>query len=366
MFKHLRFHKRTSSLMATFTMPFVMEPAFAQGPVQPVVDLSAEKIVQFGLVVKDAEKVAKRFSEVFGMTPWRLYDFRPKGIVLRDKLLGDVECHLKVATADMGGRSFKLIQPVTGPSAYMEFMQKYGEGFLYFSLGTLMDHDAKVAALKKAGVGIEMQGLLGRTTTFTILDTLEDLGCYIELVSPAWGDAENNMQPAGVYEHKGPGIIDMATPLFSGGKRITQVGIVLKDEKRAAKRYQALLGVGPWRIAPGAQKKDAFLDEKPVPEEGLPGLHNDTAFAYLGDIQFELLKPAGGPSCHRKFLDKRGNGIQHVSFGRQTDYDRVIAELKKAGINSEYSATLGGNRIVNYLAMQDQMGGFQLEITKFT
>jgi hypothetical protein len=38
--------------------------------------------------------------------------------------------------------------------------------------------------------------------------------------------------------------------------------------------------------------------------------------------------------------------------------------VKKAGINSEYSATLGGVSVVNYLAMQEQMGGFQLEITK--
>ena len=118
------------------------------------------------------------------------------------------------------------------------------------------------------------------------------------------------------------------------------------------------------QVAPIANKTDAFLDEKPLAEERMPGLHNDAAFAYLGDIQFELLKPAGGPNCHRRFLDRRGNGIQHVSFGRQADYDQVIAAAKKAGINSEYSATLGGTAVVNYLAMQEQLGGFQLEITK--
>ena len=47
------------------------------------------------------------------------------------------------------------------------------------------------------------------------------------------------------------------------------------------------------------------------------------------------------------------------------DYDQVIAALKKAGINSEYSTTLRGIVVVNYLAMQEQLGGFQLEITKF-
>jgi len=333
------------------------------GSVEPVVNVTAEKIVQFGLVVKDADKVARRFSEVFGAS-WRFYDFRPKGIVLHNQTLGNVECFVKVAMADIGGRSLKLIQPIAGPSTYMEFLQRYGEGFLYVSLGTVMDHDRIIAALQGAGVGIEMQGLLGKKAVFTILDTREDLGCYIELISPAWNDRESNMQPTGVYEHRAGCVINMATPVFSGGKRFNQVGIVLKDEKRAARRYQELLGIGPWELRSTGQKADAFLDEKPVPEEGLPGLHNDAAFAYLGDIQFELLKPAGGPSCHRKFLDRRGGGIQHLSFGRQADYDQVIAGLKKAGIQSEYSATLRGESVVNYLAMQDQMGGFQLEITK--
>jgi hypothetical protein len=333
------------------------------GSVEPIVNVTAEKIVQFGLVVKDADKVARRFSEVFGAS-WRFYDFRPKGIVLHDQTLGEVECFTKVAIADIGGRSIKLIQPISGPSTYLEFLQRYGEGFLYFSLGTVMDHDKIIAALKEAGVGIEMQGLLGKKAVFTILDTREDLGCHIELISPAWNDRERNMQQTGFYEHKGGCVIDMPTPVFSGGKRFNQVGIVLKDEERAARRYHELLGICPWTTRPIAQKADAFLDEKLLSEEEISGLHNDAAFGYIGDIQLELLKPAGGPSCHRKFLDRRGNGIQHLSLGRQADYDQVVAGLKKAGINSEYSATLGGVSVVNYLAMQGQMGGFQVEITK--
>lgn len=338
-------------------------PPVVEQEIKPVVNVSAEKVVQFGLVVRDADKVARRFSDVFGAS-WRFYDVRPKAIVLHDKELGDVESLMKVAIGDVGGRSIKLIQPVSGPSVYREFLDKYGEGFLYFSLGTVASHDGIVAALKKAGVATAMQARLGDKTTFTILDTVEDLGCNIELVSQGWNETESYMQLTGVYEHNGPSIIDMGSPTFSGGKRINQVGIVVTDEKRVARRYQELLGIGPWRLSPIAKKTDAFLDEKPVPEAGLPGLGNDAAFSYLGDIQFELLKPAGGPSCHRRFLDRRGNGIQHVSVGRQVDYDQVIAALKKEGINSEYSATLGGTSVVNYLAMQEQMGGFQVEYTK--
>ncbi len=57
-------------------LKYLMNIVGIQDHVNPVVDLSAEKIVQFGLVVKDVEKVVTHFSEVFDMSPWRFYDFR--------------------------------------------------------------------------------------------------------------------------------------------------------------------------------------------------------------------------------------------------------------------------------------------------
>ena len=349
--------------LAAFLMCLNMKTAFAQEPVKPVVNLTAtgEKIAQFGIVVKDVDKVAKRFSEVFG-TSWRFYDFKPKGIVLHGKELEDVECLMKVAIGQIGGRSFKLIQPVSGPSTYMEFLQKHGEGLLYFSLGTVVVHNRIVDSLKKAGVGIEMQGRLGERATFTILDTLEDLGCYIELISPTWNDTETNMQLTSVYEHKAPPIIDMAKPFFSGGKRINQVGIVVKDEKKAAKRYQELFGIGSWIFAT-PQRTDVFFNEKPVSETEMAGTRIDVAMAYLGDIQIELVKTAEGPNPQRKFLDRRGSGIHHLSIGWQADYDQVVAASKKAGINSEFSGTQP-LFVVEHLAMQEQLGGLVLEIIK--
>ena len=211
-------------------------------------------------------------------------------------------------------------------------------------------------------MGIEMKGRLGERTTFTILDTLEDLGCYIELISPTWNDTETSMHLTGVYEHKAPSIIDMARPIFSGGKRINQVGIVVKDEKKAAKRYQELLGIGSW-IFTTPQRTDILFNEKPVSESEMSGTRIDVAMAYLGDIQLELVKTVEGPNPQRKFLDRRGSGIHHLSIGWQADYDQIVSALKKAGINSEFS----GKQplfVVSHLTMQGQLGGLVLEIIK--
>jgi len=197
-------------------------------------DLSGEKIIQISLVVKDTEKVAKRFSDIFGVS-WKLYDLEPEEIVLHDKTLRDGGCHLKIAIGAFGGRSLKLVQPVSGQNSYAEFLQNNGEGFYTLSLGTLVNHDQVVSALKKTGISIEMQGDLGNGARFSILETTEDLGCRFELSSPADQANESCLTPIGTLSPAGAAFVDMDKPVFSGGKKVNQVGIVVKDEKKVAK-----------------------------------------------------------------------------------------------------------------------------------
>lgn len=364
------FMNRSALVVAGTAAATAVEGAFPQAAtVQSAVNLSGEKIIQISLAVRDVNKVAKRFSEVFGGS-WKLYDMKPKQILLHDKALGDAQCYLKIAIGAFGGRSFKLIQPVSGQSSYAEFLQKNGEGFYTIGLGTLSNHDQIVAALKKAGIAIEMQGDLGNDSKFTIMETVEDLGCRIEFSSPAIKAGEANLKQTGMLAPTGASVIDMDRPIFSGGKKFNQVGIVVRDEKKVAKRFAELLGIRDWRYSAGPPGlTSAFLNEKPVPESAMPSI--DVAFAnsWLGDIQLEVIRPIGlrPGGCHQWFLDKHGNGIQHLSFGLQADYAAAVEAMKKTGINSEFSATLrtpgsAGGVSVSYFATQNQMGGFQLEM----
>jgi hypothetical protein len=336
-----------------------------QSAAKPVVDLSREKIIQFGLVVRDRERVAKRFEEIFGIE-WRFYDFRPKGVLLRNQASADANCYLKIAVGFLGGRSLKLVQPVSGQSSYAEFLKKNGEGFYTIGLGTLANHDQFVAALKQAGVAVEMQGDLGSGARFSILGTADDLGCRLEFSSPAENAHESNLIQTGKSMPARSSFVDVDKPVFSGGKKLTQVGIVVRDEKKAAKRFEELLGIGNWKYSYGPPGLiNAFLNGKPVTESAMQSL--DVAFAngWLGDIQIEIIRPIGirPGGCHQVFLDRHGNGIQHVSFGLQADYTEVVEGLKKAGIGSEFSASIKARGVTAcYFATQDQLGGFQLEI----
>jgi hypothetical protein len=93
----------------------------------------------------------------------------------------------------------------------------------------------------------------------------------------------------------------------------------------------------------------------------------DVAFAmgWLGDLQIEIIRPIGlrPGGCHQRFLDAKGNGIQHVSFGIQGDYRSFVDAMKKAGIGVEFTASIKEHGVsACYFATQNQLGGFQLEI----
>ena len=261
------FLNRSALMAAGVVGALRVRTAFAQAPAaQPVANLSEEKIVQISMVVKDAQKVSRRFSDVFGPS-WKFYDLKPKQVVLHDKELPDGNCYLKLAIGNCGGRSFKLVQPVSGQSSYLEFLKKQGEGFYSVGFGSLAAHDQIVAALKNAGVGVEMQGDLGNNSRFTILETVEDLGCRVEFASPPHGGVETDIQQTGSFVPDRPGIVNMDRPIFAGGKRFNQVGIVLKDRNKSAKRFEELLGIGGWGFST-THNIDTTLYDKPVPAIG--------------------------------------------------------------------------------------------------
>jgi hypothetical protein len=259
-----------------------------------------------------------------------------------------------------------LIQPVRGPSSHAEFLRKTGEGFYTLGFGTVVDCEQVLGGLKKAGVGIEMQASAGDGSLFSILDTTRELGCRIEFSSPACQAGQTPIKRTGVLAPDRAASVNMDEPVFCGGKKINQVGIVLEDEKKAAKQFEKLLGIGGWKYSYGPPGlSHASLSEKPVPQSAMKSL--DVAFANgrLGDIQIELIRPIGvrPGGCHQRYLDKQGNGIQHLSFGIQADYQAVVEGLRASGIGAEFSASLETHRVrVSYFATQDQLGGFQLEV----
>ena len=315
---------------------------------QPIVDTSNKKIDQIGIVVKDAHKTAQKYTEIFGIGPWSFIDFAATDVVFQNRKLGDGTSLIRAAMANLGRIQIELLQPLYGEGTHATFLKERGEGIHHVSFGMVDDHDDAVLALKKSGIPVEMEGILGGEVRFTYMDTIKDLGTIFEFVKPPAG--ELSMQPWGTYEPQGPGLINLES------KEIRQLGIVVEDAEKAAKNYWDMFGVGPWFL----------VDFKPphMSDGALHGInmfdgidfHVRAALADLGDMQIELLEPVSGPSTYMEFFKNYGQGIHHVSFGETEDHNEVVSIMENHGIDIEMTGLLGGAIRFTYMATQKDLG----------
>jgi hypothetical protein len=280
-----------------------VETAISQ---EPLVSIKGKKIRQIGIIVEKAEETAIEMAALFGIGPWMIMDVMPTEIVLHDRYLGAVPSIQRVALSDWGDLQVELIQPLSGVGTHAEFQQKYGQGIHHMSFGMLEDYDAFLAGMKKAGFGIDMQGILAGFLSFTYMSTQEDLGTIVEFT--------RRIPPVPKGKQSGTNFLRKYTPEGSAslnmkGKKIVKLGIVVRDVEKSAKKYWQVFGVGPWTLAdmqaPKIVLHDRTHDQSPF------SVRSGTAS--IGDLQIELLQPLSGQSSYAEFLGKYGNGIHHLT-----------------------------------------------------
>jgi catechol 2,3-dioxygenase-like lactoylglutathione lyase family enzyme len=85
------------------------------------------KITQIAVVVRDMEAALKTYTETLGWGPWSVFDYKPP--LLHDTRVNGEPVGTDDRRRGVGGRlGFELIQPVSGPSIYQEFLDSHGEG----------------------------------------------------------------------------------------------------------------------------------------------------------------------------------------------------------------------------------------------
>ena len=90
-------------------------------------------------------------------------------------------------------------------------------------------------------------------------------------------------------------------------KRITHIGIAVKNLKEASERFRNLLGV-----------------RSPV-EESVASEKVKVAMFELGETKIELTEATDPSSVIARFIEKRGEGVHHISF----EVENVEAELER-------------------------------------
>jgi catechol 2,3-dioxygenase-like lactoylglutathione lyase family enzyme len=134
------------------------------------------------------------------------------------------------------------------------------------------------------------------------------------------------------------------------------LGVVVKDLDKAIEYFESL-GLGPFSPNPSESVTDRKVYGKPA------NIKLKGAAAKLGPLEVELLQPVEGRSIQSDYLDKKGEGINHIGFVVH-DLQKAIRKLEEKGFSVVSSGTLpdsGGFAYFN----TDQVGGMMIELIQY-
>ena len=111
--------------------------------------------------------------------------------------------------------------------------------------------------------------------------------------------------------------------------KINHLGIAVKSLAETEKQWQDVLGL------------------KKIGEEEVAAQKVKVAMFKVGESKVELLEATSPDSAIAKFLEKRGEGIQHICF-QVDDLKQALAEMKAKGapvIDAEPRIGAGGHKV---------------------
>ena len=95
--------------------------------------------------------------------------------------------------------------------------------------------------------------------------------------------------------------------------KIDHIGIAVKKSAPVLEFYEGVLGI--------KSEGSETVEEQKV----------TTVFLPVGDSELELLESTSDDGAIAKFIEKRGEGIQHICF-RVENIDEALEELKEKGV----------------------------------
>lgn len=107
---------------------------------------------QIGLVVHDLHAVTQELTRLFGIGPFRIFEWPVEGIDPQATYHGQpADFRLLLAFAKVGKTQIEVIQPLEGENVFSDFLQERGPGLHHVRLNT-PDFDQGVASLMESGI----------------------------------------------------------------------------------------------------------------------------------------------------------------------------------------------------------------------
>jgi len=142
--------------------------------------MSSRVLCQVGLVVKDIEKSARAYADLFGLDvpAWTLTD--PEDTAHTRYQGQPSPARAKLAFFSLGSVSLELIEPVGGPSTWQEFLTTRGEGVHHIAF-EIEDMAGEVRMLAEKGMPLVQRGDYSGGQ-YAYIDSAAQLAVILELL----------------------------------------------------------------------------------------------------------------------------------------------------------------------------------------
>jgi len=248
-----------------------------------------EEVTSLNWVVKDIDQVAAGWARLgfpvlqdFGEVTFSVrYRGEPRSAVVR------------VAQARFAGLDVFWFQPISGASAWSDFLQKHGDGVMSLNYAFPSDEalEAEVARLDGLGVGVlqtlSVDAGLGPVRVVH-MDT-EAGGKYV------LGLTTGHVPPP-----------PKAAPPAPLGVKLSQYAVVVRD-LGAVSSYWEKLGLPAMEVTHPPLTELKYRGEPGKFDQKL-GWHRH------GTVTWEWIAPLAGPTVYEDFLAASGEGFHHLGF----------------------------------------------------
>jgi methylmalonyl-CoA/ethylmalonyl-CoA epimerase len=139
--------------------------------------LNLPAMSQIGVVVKDLKKTIEHYQNVLGLGPFVVPEISYCDTYYHGQ---PAQFSFKMGFCSLGTVELELVEPITPPTIYHDFLKERGEGIHHIGFD-VKDMDEKIQICKEIGINVLQ---MGRTPAggFAYLDTDKVGGVIFELI----------------------------------------------------------------------------------------------------------------------------------------------------------------------------------------
>ena len=128
-------------------------------------------VVEIAIVTRDHRRTMEGLWRL-GIGPWRVYTFSPENVTNQTYRGSPSPFTLKVCFARSGGLAWELMEPISGPSIFAEFLNLHGEGVHHIAYDCHdLPFEQRIAEFERRGFPLVQSGSWMGKNHFAFFET---------------------------------------------------------------------------------------------------------------------------------------------------------------------------------------------------